>query len=292
MFTQWLSHDGDWLQVCYTTGLRQITSNSTVNRYRLMTRTEIEAKFVNPKIVAGIIKTKTEKNLFVPHPDAPDEEDARLYKMFDTTLWEHLEENRQENTLEASNHDVDPTTAATIATAMMQQSLAGPLSISKQGPLTLGWLEETSGTVTSKAAGGKPSKPGQLTPFLKAMARVVQEVAKVDKLVERVNGIPKTEAFIEMLQASRKEVNQLYDIMREQTSETVPDMEALKDIKTDIDGHLNSLRLDCNRVAKMFPDLSEGKAAGQPKGKAKAKAKASKAKASKAEAPGTAAAGA
>ena len=121
------------------------------------------------------------------------------------------------------------------------------------------------------------------------MARVVQEVAKVDKLVERVNGIPKTEAFIEMLQASRKEVNQLYDIMREQTSETVPDMEALKDMKTDIDGHLNSLRMDCNRVAKMFPDLSEGKAAGQPKGKAKAKAKA---KASTAKAPGTAAAGA
>ena len=48
IFSQWLANDGDWLQVCYSTGLRVITSDSSLSRHRLMTKTEIEKKFVNP----------------------------------------------------------------------------------------------------------------------------------------------------------------------------------------------------------------------------------------------------
>ena len=63
---------------------------------------------VRAEIVAGIIKTKTERGLYVPHPDAPDEEEARLYKMFDATMWDHLSERREEGLLEGAMSGLDP----------------------------------------------------------------------------------------------------------------------------------------------------------------------------------------
>ena len=47
MFSQWLSHDGDWLEVCYTLKLVLRTTDLTRNRHRLMTKTEIQEKFKN-----------------------------------------------------------------------------------------------------------------------------------------------------------------------------------------------------------------------------------------------------
>ena len=50
--------------------------------------------------------------LWISFKDAPHEEEARLYKMYDTMLWERLEEKETEHTLKAKmdidNPEVQP----------------------------------------------------------------------------------------------------------------------------------------------------------------------------------------
>ena len=45
LFKLWMKHAGDWMEVCYTTGLRIRTNESADSQYRLWSRAEIETKF-------------------------------------------------------------------------------------------------------------------------------------------------------------------------------------------------------------------------------------------------------
>jgi hypothetical protein len=47
-------------------------------------------------LVDSFIKTKTDKNEYVVHPDLPDRLDARLYFVFDTTDTDVIHENCQD----------------------------------------------------------------------------------------------------------------------------------------------------------------------------------------------------
>jgi hypothetical protein len=46
-------------------------------------------------IVSEIIKSKTSKGQYIPSPDCPDKEDARLYFMFSDHVWEKSTVNEQ-----------------------------------------------------------------------------------------------------------------------------------------------------------------------------------------------------
>ncbi len=47
LFSNWMAHDGDWLEVAYTLKLKRRTVDSSRNVHRLMTKVEIQEKFKN-----------------------------------------------------------------------------------------------------------------------------------------------------------------------------------------------------------------------------------------------------
>jgi hypothetical protein len=157
--------------------------------------------------------------------------------------------------------------AANFAAAMKGAALAGPTAYTKQLPLSLDVVDAAS-DLTFDRAGPSGGKPTKLTVFLKLMARVLPAVQALDEQTERLKDVPKTEAFVEMLRVSRRDVSSMYDLMREETARLKPDTDALKTLKSDLEAQLNSMRLDVSRVAKMFPDPN-APAKAKAKGKAK-----------------------
>ena len=261
LFSTWLANDGDWLEVTYAVGLRVRTSDSVRQCQRLMTRAEIEAKFSDKRIVDGIIKTKTDRGLFIPSPDCPDEVDARMYKMFDTTLWENLNQNTKDQTLAGGVDGLTPTQAAALAQKMIGNKLPGPFACAKESALTLSLMDEANGEVSKKrTATSKGLAMGankKMLTFLKTLAKVVEDVAALDLQVDRLATEPKATAFLIMLSESRTQVMAEYEVMRIATTIEKPDsseIDALNSMKSELDGMLASMKLDVSRVGKMFPD--------------------------------------
>ena len=261
LFSTWLANDGDWVEVTYAVGLRVRTSDSVRQCQRLMTRAEIEAKFTDKRIVDGIIKTKTDRGLFIPSPDCPDEVDARMYKMFDTTMWENLNQNTKDQTLTGEVDGLTPTQAAELAQKMIGNKLPGPFACAKESALTLSLMDEANGevskkrTATSKALAMGANK--KMLTFLKTLAKVVEDVAALDLQVDRLATEPKATAFLIMLSESRTQVMTEYELMRIATTTEKPDsseIDALNSMKSELDGMLASMKLDVSRVGKMFPD--------------------------------------
>ncbi len=45
LFKLWVKNDGNWLEICYETGIKTRNIESTNSKYRLQSRSEIETKF-------------------------------------------------------------------------------------------------------------------------------------------------------------------------------------------------------------------------------------------------------
>ena len=294
LFSLWLAHDGDWLEVAYSCGLKIRTADTVLNRYRLMSRLEIEAKFKSQAVVDGIIKTKTERGLFIPHPDAPDETEARLYQMFDTTHWDNLEEHSMEKQLVGTVEGLSPSMASEIATRMTGLKMQGPQAFSKAPALALTLVDPGTGATKATRSLKAPKAPGaggrKMDVYFKCLAKALQDMTAVDDVVTRIEKHgSKADAFIVMLKTAKESVKDEYEKLREEVATKEPPKEVLDDMSGNINNMLAGLKVDLGRINKMFPDpdavpkqpkekkeVDPGAVPKQPKAKGAAKRKAAK----------------
>lgn len=228
-----------------------------------------------------MIKLKDERGEYVNHPDAPDAPEARLYYMFDTTTWTKSTENEHEQSLSGKT-SVDAEKAVELAKKMASSALGGPTYAKAPANLK---IEVTATAESAGPAKPKPKprkQPGSEKPkqqkgqelmgYFKMLTKALAEMKSIDTLTEKLADKPDTEPFTKLLNVQKTKITATYEKLRCATAVVPPDFTHLAELKSEMDKLLTSLKVDSQRISRMFLQPASGKAKASAKAAAKAAA--------------------
>ena len=172
LFQIWQEKKGDWMEVCFSTGLKIRTINNTESKHHLVTRAQLMTKYDDATIVQEIVDAKTTAGRYIDYPDCPNQLSARLYFAFNTTDWTNGNWNETEQALVGSTTRLSAAEALAIAARMQTSALVGPATFATPPPLTLTFnpgvgstADDRSNTeVAGAAAGGGAAGGGKGKP--------------------------------------------------------------------------------------------------------------------------------
>ena len=247
LFKLWVKHAGDWLEVCYSSGLRVRTNDSAESMYKLWTRKDIENKF-GEGLVDWIVDQKTQKQEYVNNPDFPEKEELRMYYMFDTTVWSHKSENIDEKHMKG-NTSLTGEEAVKMGEQMRSAALPGPTTFAKApclipflvgGPGAAAGAGGSEGSAVTVGAGTKTPRQPKAQPkkistkktdgmmeYFKCMTKVIDEVDMLKGLIVkcRAHSSPvEIEPFVKLLEGSQAEIVTAYEKLRAEAQKSLPEL--------------------------------------------------------------------
>lgn len=215
----------------------------------------------------------TEKKEYMDHPVCPHLINARMYYMYDTTEWSHNTESINEKHLKGTVKGLSADSTAKLAQQMMAADSHGPTAF-KAPDLNLQYQAFGGETATPQAKSKAKARgtKSNLDIYLKALAKAVEEVAAVDKMIVEMTAKvgDKATPFRLTLEDQREELAGVYEKLREETAKLPPAQNVLAQCKSDLERICAGLKVDVNRMKIMF----SMKAVGKAKAKAKAKSQA------------------